>query len=222
MSDVRQILVYSDSLSWGIIPATRRRLAFDARWPGVMEIELTRLGHSVRVIEDCLNGRRTVWDDPFKAGRNGLQGLAQRMEINSPLSLVVLMLGTNDFQSMHPHTAWHSAQGIASLVTAVRQAPIEPGMPVASVLVIAPPPLIAPRGPLAAKFAGAAEKSAGLNEALRSTAADLGCHFFDAGTVTGASTIDGIHLDADQHRTLGLAVADFIAGLRGTVTEVNA
>src|SRR5689334_23191081 len=104
---MQHILVYSDSLSWGIIPTTRNRLPFDQRWPGVMEIELNAMGNKVRVIEDCLNGRRTAWDDPFKPGRNGLQGLAQRIEIHSPLALVVLMLGANDFQSMHPHNASH-------------------------------------------------------------------------------------------------------------------
>src|SRR5271165_4429661 len=96
---MQQVLVYSDSLSWGIIPNTRKRAPFDARWPGVMEIELTGQRRSVRVIEDCLNGRRTAWEEPFNAGRNGLEGLAQRIEINSPLSLVVLMLGTNDFHT---------------------------------------------------------------------------------------------------------------------------
>ena len=82
----------------------------------------------MRVLEDCLNGRRTVWEDPFKPGRKGIDGLAQRIEAHSPLALVILMLGTNDFQSMHPHNAWHSAQGVAALVNAIRQAPIEPGM----------------------------------------------------------------------------------------------
>jgi lysophospholipase L1-like esterase len=208
---LQQLLVYSDSLTWGIVPTTRKRLPFDARWPGVMEAALTRRGQSVRVIEDCLNGRRTVWEDPFKPGRNGLAGLAQRIEINSPLSLVLLMLGTNDFQSMHPHTAWHAAQGIATLVTAIRQAPIEPGMPVPPILVIAPPPITVPRGPIAGKFTGAAEKSAGLADAYRGIAAELGCGFFDAGSVTSASVVDGIHLDADQHRTLGHALAGVVA-----------
>jgi lysophospholipase L1-like esterase len=210
---LQQILVYSDSASWGIIPATRRRLPFDARWPGVMETALLGRRLAVRVIEDCLNGRRTVWEDPFKPGRNGLAGLAQRIEVNSPLALVMLMLGTNDFQSMHPHTAWHAAQGIATLVTAIRQAPIEPGMPIPPVLVIAPPQILTPRGPLAAKFTGAAEKSAGLAAAYRDMAGELGCHFFDAGSVTPASAVDGIHLDADQHARLGTALAAFVAGL---------
>ena len=73
---MKQILVYADSLSWGIIPETRRRLPFDQRWPGVLEHALLAAGRRVRVIEDCLNGRRTVFDDPFKPGRNGAVGLS--------------------------------------------------------------------------------------------------------------------------------------------------
>jgi lysophospholipase L1-like esterase len=212
---MQQILVYSDSASWGIVPTTRERLPFDARWPGVMEIALAEQGHRVRVIEDCLNGRRTVWEDPFKPGRNGHAGLAQRIEVNSPLALVMLMLGNNDFQSMHPHTAWHAAQGIATLVAAIRQAPIEPGMPIPPILVIAPPPILIPRGPIAAKFTGAAVKAAGLADAYRKVASELRCPFFDAGSVTPASAVDGIHLDADQHQRLGKALAAFVAGLPG-------
>ena len=210
---MQQVLVYSDSLSWGIVPTTRQRLPFDARWPGVMEGALTGRGHSVRVIEDCLNGRRTVWEDPFKPGRNGLVGLEQRIEINSPLSLVMLMLGTNDFQSMHPHAAWHAAQGMAALVNAVRRAPIEPGMPIPPVLVIAPPPILIPKGPIAPKFTGAADKSIGLAEAYRGIATELGCPYFDAASVIAASPADGIHLDAEQHHRLGNALAGFVAAL---------
>lgn len=210
---MQQVLVYADSLSWGIVPLTRDRLPFDARWPGVMEIRLNGRGATVRVIEDCLNGRRTVWEDPYKPGRNGLQGLAQRIEIHSPLDLVILALGTNDFQSMHPHNAWHSAQGIAALVAAIRGAPIEPAMPVPPVLVLAPPPIRDPRGPIAPKFAGGEVKCAGLAEAYRKVSAELGCHFFDAATVTPSSRVDGVHLDADQHLRLGEAMADVVRPL---------
>lgn len=144
---MQQILVYSDSLSWGIIPTTRQRLPFERRWPGVMEIALCSSGKQVRVIEDCLNGRRTAWEDPFKPGRNGLIGLAERIETHSPLALVILMLGTNDFQSMHRHNAWHSSQGILALISAIRTAPIEPGMPVPSILVVAHRLSNRPKGP---------------------------------------------------------------------------
>lgn len=94
---MEQILVYGDSLSWGIIPNTRKRLPFTQRWPGVLETLPIAGGRHIRVIEDCLNGRRTVWEDPFKPGRMGVHGLGQRIEANSPLAAVIVMLGTNDF-----------------------------------------------------------------------------------------------------------------------------
>jgi lysophospholipase L1-like esterase len=210
---MQQILVYADSVSWGIIPLTRKRLPFDARWPGVMETRLNAQGRSIRVIEDCLNGRRTVWDDPFKPGRNGLAGLAQRIEMHSPLALVILLLGTNDFQSTHCLNAGHAAQGIAALIAEIRRAPIEPGMSVPPVLVVAPPPIRDPKGPVAAKFQDVGTKCLGLAAAYREVANALACPFFDSSTVTSASRIDGVHLDADQHLTLGEALAGVVSPL---------
>jgi lysophospholipase L1-like esterase len=208
---VHQVLVYGDSLTWGIVPNTRQRLPFDQRWPGILENKLNESGRRVRLIEDCLNGRRTVWEDPFKPGRNGLVGLAQRIEMHSPLALVILMLGTNDFQFSHPYNnAWSAAQGIATLINEIRNAPIEPGMPVPPILVVCPPPIQTPRGPVAAKFAGAEQRCAGLADAYRATSSDLGCHFFDAASVTSSSRVDGIHLDADQHQALGRTLVDVV------------
>ena len=208
---MQQILVYGDSLSWGIIPDTRQRFRFDQRWPGIVELELQKAGHTVRVIEDCLNGRRTVLEDPFKPGRNGLLGLEQRIEVNSPLALVVVFLGTNDFQSMHRFTAWESAQGLVAIVSAIRSAPIEPGMPVPEILLVAPPPIQKAKGIIAPKMAGAEVKGRGLKKAIETVAHEQGCLFFDAGAVTATSRIDGVHLDEDQHRRIGKALAQKIS-----------
>ncbi len=205
---MKQILIYSDSLTWGIIPDTRKRLTFDKRWPGVLENSLNARGDCVRVIENCLNGRRTVWDDPFKAGRDGSQGLAQAIEMHSPLTLVILMLGTNDFQDTHRNSAWLSAQGVAKLIQIVRQAPIEPGMPVPQIMVVSPPPILKPEGSIAHKFKDAEVRSIGLASELEAVANAGDALFFDAGSVTDASRVDGIHLDEDQHQILGEAIAN--------------
>ena len=210
---MKQVLVYGDSLSWGIVPGTRGRQPFEVRWPGRLESALAAQGVSARVVEDCLNGRRTVWDDPFKPGRNGVEGLAQRIELNSPLALVVLFLGTNDFQSMHTNVAWHSAQGVAALVHEIRRAPIEPGMPIPPVLVVAPPPIREPKGTIAPKFAGGEHRCVGAAAAYREVAATLGCQFFDAGSIVQASGVDGVHLDAAAHVALGDALAEIVRPL---------
>jgi len=216
---MHQILVYGDSLTWGIVPNTRLRLPFERRWPGVLEDGLLRSGMRVRVLEDCLNGRRTVWDDPFKPGRNGREGLAQRIEMHSPLALVILMLGTNDFQLSHPwNDAWAAAQGIAALVRDIRVAPIEPGMLAPRILIVCPPPILHPRGSIAPKFRGAEQRCAGLAASYMQVATELGCHFFDAGSVTASSAVDGVHLDADQHAVLGNALVEVVRGLLDSVS----
>jgi lysophospholipase L1-like esterase len=210
---MHQILVYGDSLTWGIIPNTRQRLPFTKRWPGILETALAARGRHVRVIEDCLNGRRTVWEDPFKPGRNGRLGIEQRIEAHSPLALVILMLGTNDFQSSHQNGPWHSAQGLASIVRAIRCAPIEPGMPVPRILIVAPPPIRQPKGLIAPKFSGAELRCVGMAEAYRQIATEENCSYFDSATVIASSAVDSIHLDAEHHEQLGLALVTQVAEL---------
>lgn len=207
---MQDILIYSDSLTWGIIPDTRQRLPFDKRWPGVFEKNLRAQHCDVRVIENCLNGRRTVWSDPFKEGRDGSNGFAQVLEMHAPLKLVVILLGTNDFQSTHNNNAWMSAQGMAKLIQIVRTAPIEPHLPIPQILVVSPPKMQQPKGVLVTKFVGSVPRSIGLAAALKVVTQQQQVHFFDAASVTDSSRVDGIHLDADQHVVLGEAIGHFV------------
>ena len=150
------------------------------------------------------------------SNRGGMdwKGSAQRIECHSPLSLVIVMLGTNDFQSMHPHNAWHSAQGIATLVSTTVQAPIEPGMPKPPVLVVVPPPIETPKGPYRPSVDGADSRCIGLAEAFGTRPCEqLECNFFNSATVISSSKVDGVHLDADQHHVLGEAMARVVIPL---------
>ena len=114
---------------------------------------------------------------------------------------------------MHAFNAWHSAQGTATLVRAIRGAPIEPGMPVPAVMIVAPPPARTPRGTIAPKFEGASAKGKDLAIELEKVAAELGCPFVDAGKVVTTSAVDGVHLDGDQHLVLAHELAQRVANL---------
>lgn len=213
---MKQVLVYGDSLSWGIVPGTRQRLPFGQRWPGILEAELCKAGVPVRVFENCLNGRRSTTADPIKPGRDGLHGIGQVVEAHSPLDLIIVLLGTNDFQVSPGFNAGDAAQGVAELVQAMREAPLEPGMAVPPILVVAPPPIGEPKGAMAEKFLGARERCDGLAAALSAMCAPSNCLFFDAGSVIKASRVDGVHIDADQHVRLGRALARVVSsGLSG-------
>jgi hypothetical protein len=123
------------------------------------------------------------------------------------------MLGTNDFQWVHENNAWSSSQGILALVSAIRTSPIEPGMPIPKILVIAPPAIRAPRGAIAPKFFGGERKCAGLADAYRKVCEEVDCHFFDAGSVITASNVDGVHIDLEQHLVLGKAICEVVKPL---------
>ena len=123
------------------------------------------------------------------------------------------MLGTNDFQSAHDNDAWLSSQGSSKLIDIIRQAPIEPDMPVPDIILIAPPKIVAPKGDIAEKFKGAENRCVGLANELDKVAKDKGVYFFDAGKVTEASLIDGIHLDQNQHQIVGEAIAEYVLRL---------
>lgn len=179
----------------------------------MLEIKLNELGCRSRVVEDCLNGRRTVWNDPIKPGRKGVDGLAQRIEVNSPLDLVILLLGTNDFQCMHQTRPLDSANGIADLITEIRSSPIEPAMEHPEILVVAPPVIQKAKGAISAKFTGAEDRSKGLTPAIQEVARIHACHFFDAASATKTSRVDGVHLDLDQHAALAAGLVAVVQGI---------
>lgn len=103
-----------------------------------------------------------------------------------------------------------SAQGIAKLISIIRQAPIESGMSIPEILLVAPPKMVSPKGPIADKFEGAQHKCIGLAEAIKKVAEDQEVFFFDSSDVTEASRIDGIHLDEDQYQVVGQALSEVV------------
>ncbi|EGG94776.1 hypothetical protein IMCC1989_2355 [gamma proteobacterium IMCC1989] len=137
--------------------------------------------------------------------------MAQVIEMHSPLALVILMLGSNDFQCTHDNNAWLSAQGVSKLIDIIRQAPIDPTMPTPEIMVIAPPAIIHPKGAISYKFNDAEKRSIGFVDELTIVAKERKVLFFDAGKITDASAVDGIHLDEEQHLVLGKAIASVVS-----------
>jgi len=80
---MRTMLCYDDSNTWGYEPATGNRFPEDIRWPGVLARELEG---SFRVIEEALNGRTTVREDPVEEDKNGKDYLRPCLESHAPWS----------------------------------------------------------------------------------------------------------------------------------------
>ena len=208
---MRRILCFGDSNTWGYDPATQERFDEATRWTGVLQ---AALGREYAVIEEGLNGRTTVWNDPIEGHKNGHDYLVPCLESHRPLDLVVLMLGTNDLKRRFSLSAYDIAQGVAVLLRAVSySAAGRDGQP-PRVLLLAPPPT-AKLSDFAEMFEGAGPKSLLLGQHYRAVAEPYHAAFLDTATVVRTSDIDGIHLEAAEHAKLGRAVAHEVLALVG-------
>jgi lysophospholipase L1-like esterase len=164
------------------------------------------LGDGYLVIEEGLNGRTTVWNDPIEGYKNGKTYLVPCLETHKPLDLVIILLGTNDLKMRFSVPAYDIANGAGALVQIVQKSETgcEGGAP--QVLLLSPPPVGKLTG-FAEMFEGAEARSQRFAEHYARVAQERGCAFLDTGQVIVSSDLDGIHLEASEHAKLGAAVA---------------
>jgi lysophospholipase L1-like esterase len=205
------IVCYGDSNTHGYDAATMGRFAKEVRWPGVLAAEL---GEAAEVIEEGLNGRTTIWDDPYLDGRNGRTYLLPCLRSHAPVDVLVLMLGTNDLKSIFGRSAAEIAAGAGSLVGLALTSGTGPGGAGPRVLLIAPPG----PGDVTARsevwgFGESRAKGARI-PALYRTVADMnGVAYLDGSALAEVDPADGIHLTVEGHATLGRAIAEAVRGL---------
>lgn len=211
---MKTVLCFGDSNTHGTMPMAsitdRRRHPRDVRWTGVLAAEL---GADWEVIAEGNPGRTTVYKDPIVGDhRSGLLVLPSLLESHETVDLVVLKLGTNDFQARFAAQAIDVARAVDRLVATIQQSDCGPENKAPAVLLIAPPPVVETGG-LAEIFTGAAEKSGRLGKYLAGVAAKRGAAFLDAGELIQVSAVDGVHYEAETHTTLGQAIAASIRGM---------
>lgn len=207
------VVCYGDSNTYGYDIAGGGRFAPDVRWPGVLA---AALGPGVAVIEEGLNGRTTIWDDPMLDGRNGRAYLLPCLRSHAPIDLVVIMLGTNDTKSIFGVGAPEIASASGVLADLVRLSGTGPAGGAPRVLLVAPPP-IAGLTDLSEVwgFGEARAKSERFSALYRTVAERAGVSFLDAGQAAEVDPADGVHLTRAGHAALGRAIAGAVREILG-------
>jgi lysophospholipase L1-like esterase len=201
----KTILCYGDSNTHGKAPETGLRHQFSVRWPGVLQ---QKLGERARVVEEGLNGRTTVYDEPIRNGRNGAEYLPVLVESHAPIDILILMLGTNDVLGFFDVTAHDAARGASRLVDLARSTCARIDYSPPAVLLISPPVALPLSGNTKNLCPGDPSKSLEFAPHYKAVARAQNCLFLDASKIVETSEIDGIHLDAQNHHKLGLAIAE--------------
>ncbi len=105
---LKQLLCFGDSNTWGLIPNTKDRYSWGVRWTSILQQKL----QNVRVLEEGLCGRTTIFDDAYRKNRNGLESLPEILESSYPLDAAIIMLGTNDCKSYYNSNSFKIAKGL--------------------------------------------------------------------------------------------------------------
>ena len=213
---MKHVLIYGDSNTWGYDSAryvpeadAYQRMNETERWPALVR---SLLGSYYHIIEDALNGRTLMWDDPYMPGRNGLKGLQTALDAHAPLDLVVIQLGCNELKDYFNLSAAMIAKGMETLVHACGVSYY--GYPAPKVLMIAPAPthpdIVAIRagssfGPTAYR------KSCELGKLYQAIAERYRCGFINCAELNfEINTVDGLHYSYADHAKLAPIVAEKI------------
>ena len=114
---MKQILAFGDSNTWGLIPGTWDRYPEYVRWTGILRKAVVSKGR--RILEDGLVGRTTVFDDPARPLRRGIDSIPRYRE-EKDLDAVILMLGTNDCKNVFRPTPEKSEKAWSSVWTVLK------------------------------------------------------------------------------------------------------
>ncbi len=208
----KRILIYGDSNTHGFRVDNGLRFNQKTRWTGVCQ---NLLGDNYEILEEGLNGRTTCHDEFGMEFRNGLAYIEPCIRTHLPLDMVCVMLGSNDLKAEFQQTAETIALHAAEVLEKARWV-VESKYPDSrcQYLLISPPEVTEDllHGPFAWDFEGqkTVDTSKAFSACYERQAAEKGFLFFDAAKHAVPGDIDGLHLDAENHRKLGEAFADWL------------
>ncbi len=204
----KRILCFGDSNTWGYNPVGGVRYDEETRWPMRMQ---HMLGSDYTVIEEGLNGRTCVFDDPVEGGyKSGAAYLPVCLMSHSPLDAVILMLGTNDTKCRFGMNAKTIGEAMMQLVRLTRLYGFDAEGKQPRIIIVAPAPIQdnlmqAGHGPcFGIQSIGV---SYDLIREYERVAKLLRCDYFDASEAAEVSPLDAVHLTREGHLRLGEAMA---------------
>ena len=204
------ILAFGDSNTWGLIPCSKpiKRYPREVRWTGLLQKNMK----DVRILEEGLCGRTTIFEDSLRPGRKGVSSLPMILASHQPINAAILMLGTNDCKSVYAASEYTIGKGIELCLDE-----LEKYIPAGYILLISPI-YLGDDVWRAQKDPEFAEKSVNISHKLKSVysriAEERGTLFLAASDYTNADVRDDEHLNEEGHRAIAEAVYEKLKELK--------
>ena len=200
---MKQILAFGDSNTWGLIPGTWDRYPEHVRWTGILRRAV--MYENFLILEDGMIGRTTVFDDPARPLRRGIDSIPQYKDTKE-LHAVILMLGTNDCKRSLRASPQQLGCGLEKCIEC-----FETFLPPEKILVVSPI-LLGPDVWKPEKDPAFDRQSvrtcAALKGVYRQIAGKRGSPFLAASDHASACPADEEHLNAEGHERLAAAILD--------------
>lgn len=199
---MKQVLCYGDSNTWGLIPGTKERYPWGVRWTSLLQKQMQN--REIRILEEGLCGRTTVYEDRFRKNRNGIKILPMILETHTPVDAAVLMLGTNDCKTIYHASAQTIGRGISCCVDLLKQSISAEHILLVSPVLLGNNVWRPEKDP---EFDVCSVQTAGqLKEVYRVIAQDQGIGFLAASEIVSPSSVDDEHMTAEAHQKLAQAI----------------
>jgi lysophospholipase L1-like esterase len=209
------ILAYGDSNTYGQKPDRSGRFDVSKRWTGILQ---ATLGDQYYVIEEGLGGRTTDLEhpNPNKPNRNGLSYFAACLDSHSPLDIVIIMLGTNDFKTTYNRSVEEISSALQLYIDTIKNSYNDSSAQQPTIILVSPPhmnenaPLFYSSMPTQGVYDHTSiTKSRELATHLKQLAESNNVVFLDAATITETGE-DGCHMNEASHGKLGTELAAMI------------
>lgn len=207
----KNILCFGDSNTYGASPEGGGRYPRHVRWTGILQ---ERLGKDYYLIEEGLNGRTSVWEDPVEGDKCGIRQLPAVLESHTPLDLLIIMLGTNDLKQRFHATASDIALGVERLVKTAQGIENGKDSKCCQILLVSPPE-IREKTFLGEVFGQRQAVSRQLAVLYREVAERCGIWFLNIAEYAEASELDGLHFDRCNHQKVAAAMESKIKEILG-------
>ena len=199
---MKRILCFGDSNTYGYKPDRSGQFNENIRWTGLLS---KSLGDDFTIIEDGVCGRTLALDDPMFVGKKEIKSIENSIRSNSPIDLLIIMLGTNDLKYLYRMAAEKITENCGKLIDKAISSCENPD----SIQILLISPILLGENILSINStynAQSVKTSHSLAKEFENLAKKKNCYFLAAENYAVASDVDCEHMTAAEHKKLATAI----------------
>ncbi len=205
IKNMKNILCYGDSNTYGYDPKTGERYDENTRWTALLQKFLI---NEWNVIEEGCNNRTAIFDNECGVEQTGARYLPTCLAKYTDIDTILISLGANDLQKFFDHSDENIKKGMSDLIKIVRE--YDRRM---RIIIVAPPKLSL--AVLTGNFSNqfdehSIRQSLKMKQLYTQISLEEFCETLSLDDVVKVSEVDGLHFDIDAHKKIAVYFTEYL------------